>query len=180
MKCIFISTINYLSHVTLIHKWQLLDKSLLILCCYFSLDQYKSWKICCSTCHQAITQGCNQEFFGAGEVWNQGTSIKISCTPIKRKALQGKILVYFSQILKKQHFIWGHFHNKGTVFNFQERVGKTTPTQCLLHPCNKYQSIKNDLLKTVIVPWWWNQKLWNLGKSCVFLCRELISSLPSE
>ena len=40
----------------------------------------------------------NQEIFVAGEVsWNLSTSINVSCATHKRKAPQGKIVVFFLQ-----------------------------------------------------------------------------------
>ena len=92
MKCIFISTIHYLSRISQIQKWHFFRKSRLIFCYYFSRP--KSLEINCSISKLEnisrvllVTQpkqGCIQEFFRAGEVtWNKATSISISCTNIK-------------------------------------------------------------------------------------------------
>ena len=81
----------------------------------------------------------NQDIFGAGEVaWNRGTLINVSCTTSKRRAPQGKILVFqmhtnralFSKI--RTLFL----KNQGIFFHFHNRAGDTyppVPTQ--LHVC---------------------------------------------
>ena len=78
-------------------------------------------------------QGCNQEFFRAGEVsWNNDTSINISSVTLERKVLQGKISEFFFLCTLKKAFQMGNlthrrsqsrhiFSKSGHFFEFSKK-----------------------------------------------------------
>ena len=109
---------------------------------------YLRWK---KRFESRLCQGCNQQFFRAGEVsWNKGISTTGLYTNTWKKGLAGKHFRYFfSKTLLKQHFKWDiksiYEHNQDTFLNILKKGRRNSTPSYLVPPLYVLRYLHNKI-----------------------------------